>query len=57
MFSSSAFKISFLTVRITGLMIFDKRNDEIQFYFILHLEIFAGIQNPFIGQSIFPPLI
>lgn len=57
MFSSSAFKISFLTVRITGLMIFDKRNDEIQFYFILHLEIFAGIQNPFIEQSIFPPLI
>lgn len=51
MFSSSAFKVSFLTVHITDPfeMIFDERNDvELPFYFILYLENFSGVPNPFI---------
>lgn len=50
MFPSIAFKVSFLTVHVTDPfeMTFDERNDvEIQFYFILYLENFTGVPNPF----------
>lgn len=50
MFSSSVFKVSFLTVHITDPfeIIFDERNDvEIPFYLILYLENFTGVPNIF----------